>query len=193
MRAAPNTPFVPGGVGSVSDEDETSVLQSLPAFLRGVSRPLGRILAGSLAVVVVFREVQLAVVADCDEGFIGLKCPAVLHGEVVLVRHRTITARAGEVGNVLNSTEESHERGASDCLHILVLFDYITKIVNFPLVCWSLALKKSWLFAHKRIVEIPESPPEEVGVVLVPIIHEIPELRIVTIHQFTLIVIVEQL
>lgn len=122
-HGSPKSPFVPGGgVGLVGDEDEASVFQSLPAFLRGVSRPLGRILAGGVAVVVVVREVQLAVVSDCDEGIIGLKRHAVLHSEVVLVRHRSPTARAGEVGNVLDSTEESHERGASDCLHILVVF-----------------------------------------------------------------------
>ena len=99
------------------NEDELAGLETCPAFLRGETRPLGRILAGGLAVVVVVREVEVAVHPHCDKRAVGLKGYAVLVDEVILIGDIPAGARAGEVLHLTDSTELTEKEGFLDGLH----------------------------------------------------------------------------
>lgn len=112
-----NIPLVLNALVLVHDCDEIAGLEACPAFLRRETRPLGRILARGLAVVVAVREVEVAVHHHCDKRAVGLKGYAVLVDEVVLVGNIPTGARAGEVLNFADCTELTEKEGFLDGLH----------------------------------------------------------------------------
>ena len=83
------------------NEDELARLQTCPAFLRGVSRPLGAVLAGGLAVVVVACEVEVAVHTYRNQRFVGLERNAVGVYRIELVGDRAVGTRGNEVADGL--------------------------------------------------------------------------------------------
>ena len=91
------------------NEDELSGLQPFPAFLRGITRPLGRILAGGLAVVVVSGEIEVSTHTDSYKAVVGLERPSVLVDKVVLVGNWTPSARAGKVAYIADCTQLGHK------------------------------------------------------------------------------------
>jgi len=99
------------------DCNELAGLEACPAFLRGETRPFGRILAGGLAAVVEVREVEVAVHPHCDKRAIGLKGDAVFTYEVLLIGYIPAGARAGEVLHPTDCTELAEEEGFLDGFH----------------------------------------------------------------------------
>ena len=84
--------------------DELGTLQPCPAFIGGETRPLGAVLAGGLAIVVVVSEIEVAVHSKGDKRAVGLKADAVLKNEVILICHRTAGTGAGEVLHLTDCT-----------------------------------------------------------------------------------------
>ena len=74
----------------------------------------------------------------------------------------------------------------------MLFFDYITKIVIFCVSTDCSALEESWLVGGVSPVEIPDSPTEEIGVVLIPIVYEVTKPPITSIEQFTFVIIVDE-
>ena len=101
----------------VHDCYELAGLEACPAFLRRETRPLGRVLARGLAVVVAVREVEAAVHPHCDKRAVGLKGYAVLVDEVILIGDIPTGARAGEVLYFADCTELTEKEGFLDGLH----------------------------------------------------------------------------
>jgi len=99
------------------NEDELARLQTRLAFLRGETRPLGRVLAGGRAVVVGVREVEVAVHPHCDKRAVGLKGDAVLMNEVKLIGDRTAGARGNKAADGLDRTELVEQEGFLDGFH----------------------------------------------------------------------------
>ena len=99
------------------NEDELARLQTCPAFLRGVSRPLGRILAGGLAVVVGTREIEVAVHPYRNQCFVGLKRDAVGVYRIELIGDRAVGTRGNEVADGLHCAQLTEEEGFLDGLH----------------------------------------------------------------------------
>jgi hypothetical protein len=89
---------------------------------------------------VVFRQIQDTTDPRRDKAVVGLKRTPVLASEVILIGNGTPTARGLEVTHSDGSTEEGEEFAFLDGLHMSVAFDYITKIVIFPVSAASLAL-----------------------------------------------------
>ena len=99
------------------NEDELSRLQTCPALFGGVSRPLGRILAGGLAVVVVTGEVEVAVHPYRNKALVGLERNAVGMHRIELVGDRAVGTGGNEVADGLDRTELVEEGGFLDGLH----------------------------------------------------------------------------
>ena len=116
------------------NEDELAGLEACPAFLRGVSRPLGRILAGGLAVVVVVREVEVAVHPYGNHRFVGLERNAVGVYRVELVGDRAVGTGGNEVADGLDCTQLTKEKGLFDGLGVIahnsIFFGFTYYIAN---------------------------------------------------------------
>lgn len=98
------------------DMNEPAGLQTFPALCGVETRPFRAVLAGGVRVIVVVREVEVAVHTDSDECAVRLKGDAVLAHEVELVGDGATTARGFEVLGALDRTELLEEEGASDSL-----------------------------------------------------------------------------
>ena len=99
------------------DTDDRAVLQSLTAFCSVLARPLGAVLAGGLAIVVIVSQVEEPVEPDRDKRPVGLKRDAVLTHEVILIRNGAIGTGAGEIGHADNGAELTEEEGTGNGLH----------------------------------------------------------------------------
>lgn len=99
------------------NEDELATLEPFPAFLRGVARPFGRILARGLAVVVGIREVEKAVHPHGNQSLVGLKGNAVGMHRIELIGDRAAGARGNEVADGLDRTELVEQEGFLNGLH----------------------------------------------------------------------------
>ena len=78
------------------------------------------------------------------------------------------------------------------CPWCLLFFDYITKIVISVESAVSPALEECRLVVHVSGVELPDCPPEQVGVILVPFHNEIPEIPVTGVEEFALVFVVEE-
>ena len=99
-----------------NDADEPTRLQTFTPFSGGVTRPLGRVLAGGLAVVVRVREVEKPVHPYRDEGFIGLERDSVGMHRVKLIGYGAIGTGGNEIADALDRAELREEGGHFDGL-----------------------------------------------------------------------------